>query len=54
MKKFDFEEVNLLPKLCVVDSRSEIDTSITFGSNKFKLLSLLICSLLLMKQWLLS
>ena len=37
MKKFDFEEVNLLPKLCVVDSRSEIDTSITFGSNKFKL-----------------
>lgn len=35
--KFDFEEINLLPKLCVVDSRSEIDTSITFGGNKFKL-----------------
>jgi GMP reductase len=35
--KFDFEEVNLLPKLCVVDSRSEIDTSVTFGGNKFKL-----------------
>jgi len=35
--KFDFEEINLLPKLCVVKSRSECDTSITFGSNKFKL-----------------
>lgn len=35
--KFDFEEINLLPQLCVVDSRSEIDTSITFGDNKFKL-----------------
>jgi GMP reductase len=35
--KFDFEEINLLPKLCVVNSRSECDTSITFGSNKFKL-----------------
>jgi len=35
--KFDFDEINLLPQLCVVDSRSEIDTSITFGGNKFKL-----------------
>lgn len=35
--KFDFEEINLLPKLCVVKSRSECDTSITFGPNKFKL-----------------
>lgn len=35
--KFDFEEINLLPQLCVVDSRSEIDTSITFGPNKFRL-----------------
>jgi GMP reductase len=37
MKKFDFEKINLLPKLCVVKSRSECDTSITFGGNKFKL-----------------
>lgn len=37
MKKFDFEEINLLPKLCVVKSRSECDTSINFGGNKFKL-----------------
>lgn len=36
-RKFDFEEVNLVPKLCVVDSRSECDTSIVFGGNKFKL-----------------
>jgi len=35
--KFDFEEINLLPQLCVVDSRSEIDTSITFGPNKFRI-----------------
>ena len=35
--KFDFEEINLLPKLCVVKSRSECDTSINFGGNKFKL-----------------
>jgi len=35
--KFNFEEINLLPKLCVVDSRSEVDTSVTFGGNKFKL-----------------
>ena len=35
--KFDFEDINLLPKLCVVQSRSECNTSITFGGNKFKL-----------------
>jgi len=35
--KFDFEDINLLPKLCVVKSRSECDTSIAFGGNKFKL-----------------
>ena len=37
MKKFDFEDINLLPKLCQVDSRIECDTSIIFGGNKFKL-----------------
>jgi len=35
--KFDFEEINLIPKLCVVDSRNECDTSIVFGKHKFKL-----------------
>ena len=37
MQKFDFENINLLPKLCVVNSRSECDTSVTFGGKKFKL-----------------
>ena len=35
--KFDFEDINLLPQLCVVNSRSECDTSIKFGGEKFKL-----------------
>ena len=35
--KFDFEDINLLPQLCVVNSRSECDTSIKFGGKKFKL-----------------
>lgn len=35
--KFDFDDINLIPKLCVVDSRGEIETSITFGNHKFKL-----------------
>jgi len=34
--KFDFEEINLIPKLCIVDSRSECDTSVQFGEHKFK------------------
>lgn len=37
MQKFDYEHINLLPKLCVVNSRSECDTSVTFGGKKFKL-----------------
>lgn len=35
--KFDFNDINLLPKLCVVDSRSECDTTIKLGNNIFKL-----------------
>lgn len=35
--KFDFEDINLKPKFCVVKSRSECDTSITLGGFKFKL-----------------
>lgn len=35
--KFDFEDINLLPKLCQVESRSECDTSVTFGGRVFKL-----------------
>lgn len=36
-KKFDYNDINLLPKFCIVDSRSECDTSILFGGHKFKL-----------------
>jgi GMP reductase len=34
---FDYEHINLVPKLCVVGSRSECDTSLTFGKYKFKM-----------------
>jgi GMP reductase len=35
--KFDFEQVNLVPRKCVVSSRSECDTSIKFGKFTFKI-----------------
>lgn len=34
---FDFSDVNLVPKLGIVGSRSECDTSTQIGKNKFKL-----------------
>jgi GMP reductase len=34
---FDFENMNLIPRKCIVDSRSECDTSIRFGPHRFKL-----------------
>lgn len=34
---FDFEHINLIPKKCIVDSRSECDTSVQFGKYTFKL-----------------
>jgi GMP reductase len=37
MKKFDFKDINLVPKKCIVSSRDECDTSIVFGDNKFLL-----------------
>ena len=36
-KVFDFQHMNLIPNMCVVESRSECDTSVTFGPNVFKL-----------------
>ena len=36
-RKFDFEDINLVPEKCVVDSRSECDTSVSLGNFKFKL-----------------
>lgn len=37
MKVFDFEDVQLLPKRCITESRSQCDTSVTLGKHKFKL-----------------
>mgnify|MGYP000888027505 CR=1 FL=1 len=37
MKKFDFKDINLVPKKCIVSSRSECDTSLYLGKNKFKM-----------------
>ncbi len=34
---FDYEDVQLIPAKCVVNSRSECDTSITLGGHSFKL-----------------
>jgi hypothetical protein len=35
--KFDFQDINLEPKMGLVDSRSDCDTSLTLGNFKFKL-----------------
>jgi GMP reductase len=37
MKKFDYEDMNLIPRKCVVNSRSECDTSVKFGNFTFKI-----------------
>jgi len=37
MKVFDFEHVQLLPKRCIVKSRSECDTSVVLGKHTFKI-----------------
>lgn len=37
MKAFDYEDIQLIPELCTVASRSECDTSVKLGSHKFKL-----------------
>lgn len=34
---FDYEDIQLIPAKCVVKSRSECDTSVTFGGRTFKL-----------------
>ena len=35
--RFDFDDINLIPKKCIVNSRSECDTSVTLGKHTFKL-----------------
>lgn len=34
---FDYEDIQLIPNKCIVDSRSECDASIEFGEHTFKL-----------------
>ena len=34
--RFDFEDINLVPRYSTVNSRSECDTSIKFGKHTFK------------------
>jgi GMP reductase len=37
MEIFDYDNILLLPRKCVVDSRSECDTAMEFGPHRFKL-----------------
>ena len=37
MDVFDYEDVQLIPNKCIVKSRSEIDTTVRFGSETFKI-----------------
>ncbi|WP_185160429.1 GMP reductase [Mammaliicoccus sciuri] len=37
MKIFDYEDVHLIPNKCIVESRSECDTTVKFGPKTFKL-----------------
>lgn len=37
MKIFDYEDVQLIPNKCIVESRSECDTNVKFGPKTFKL-----------------
>jgi len=37
VSNFDFDDVQLVPKKCMVTSRSQCDTTIQFGSRSFKL-----------------
>ncbi|WP_164668828.1 GMP reductase [Virgibacillus doumboii] len=34
---FDYEDIQLIPAKCIVNSRSECDTSVTLGGHRFKL-----------------
>ena len=34
---FDYEDIQLIPAKCIVNSRSECDTSVRLGGHTFKL-----------------
>jgi len=47
---FDYEDIQLIPNKCIINSRSEADTSVKLGDHTFKLpLFQQICKQLLMK-----
>lgn len=37
MKIFDYEDIQLIPRKCIVSSRRECDTSVIFGDHTFKM-----------------
>ncbi|MGX6961802.1 GMP reductase [Vagococcus xieshaowenii] len=37
MKIFDYEDIQLVPNKCIVNSRSECDTTVTLGQHTFKM-----------------
>ena len=37
MQIFDYDNILLLPRKCVVESRSECDASVTLGSRSFRI-----------------
>ncbi|KAF1304730.1 GMP reductase [Enterococcus sp. JM9B] len=37
MKVFDYEDIQLIPNKCIVNSRSECDTQVTLGGHTFKM-----------------
>jgi GMP reductase len=36
-QSYDYEHINLIPRMCIVDSRNECDTSVKFGNHTFKM-----------------
>ncbi|MGU7935617.1 GMP reductase, partial [Streptococcus suis] len=34
---FDYEDIQLIPNKCIINSRSEADTTVTLGKYSFKL-----------------
>lgn len=48
---FDYEDIQLIPNKCIINSRSEADTTVTLGNIALNYqLFQLICRLLLMKM----
>ena len=37
MQVFDYEDIQLIPNKCIVNSRSECDTTVTLGKHTFKM-----------------